>query len=542
MRLLDQVAAGADKQFGIDAEGIRIDLTDAKEGGERPAWPFSAYAPGKDAPKQLLEGALEQSPEEMRVQCYIARASGQEQQYAQQEEALLAQVNQQIQTIKSDLEGARRFIVDGQNEHPNRNDQVLLPSSNFARPSGGPSQASGFGTSNTSTPSTFGQPTGPRPAFGAASSMAQSSGAFGQPSQLGAGSGFGKPSSLGGGSGSGFGQASSLGQQNSPFGGAPKPAAFGQPSQPGASTGGFASSSQPAFGQSGFGSAPKPAFGTPSQPTGAFGQPSQPSRYGQPPQPSAFGQPSQPASNSGFGQPSQSGGQPSAFGQPSQPGQPSAFGKPSQPSQPSAFGQPSQPAGFGQPSQPSGFGQPSQPANPFVNKPSPFGQTPQSQSSPFVTAGQNQQSRPNPFGGPSDAQSSSGGGTLFGARPTPSNTTSAAPNGKSVIRPASSSQATSWKGKPLTRDKDGNPCLQVADSSKPSGRRLERVWFPDGPPPTNVQNEGALLDPEAPQEVYEGPLGRILQGLYGFALTEGKFKDGIVPEVPPKMAWVGHDI
>lgn len=43
---------------------------------ERPIWPLSSYGPGKNAPLQLMEGDIEQSPEEMRVRHYLAVASG----------------------------------------------------------------------------------------------------------------------------------------------------------------------------------------------------------------------------------------------------------------------------------------------------------------------------------------------------------------------------------------------------------------------------------------------------------------------------------
>jgi nucleoporin NUP42 len=72
-----------DAGFYVNPEDVIRDLSwpkDHKE-GERPIWPFSCYAPGRNAPKQLIEGAFEQSPEEMRVQYYLARASGQVEQY-----------------------------------------------------------------------------------------------------------------------------------------------------------------------------------------------------------------------------------------------------------------------------------------------------------------------------------------------------------------------------------------------------------------------------------------------------------------------------
>lgn len=58
-------------RYNVSADGIKIDLAD-----ERPAWPLSAYGPGRNAPVQLIEGEIEQSPEEMRVLHYLALAKG----------------------------------------------------------------------------------------------------------------------------------------------------------------------------------------------------------------------------------------------------------------------------------------------------------------------------------------------------------------------------------------------------------------------------------------------------------------------------------
>lgn len=56
----------------ITKDGIVSDLKN-----EKPQWPFSAYGPGRDAPRQLFEGfPLEQSFEEMRVMHYLAVAQG----------------------------------------------------------------------------------------------------------------------------------------------------------------------------------------------------------------------------------------------------------------------------------------------------------------------------------------------------------------------------------------------------------------------------------------------------------------------------------
>lgn len=52
---------------------MKADLTD-----QRPIYPFSCYGPGRDAPRQLMEGPVEISPEELRSHYYSQRASGNE--------------------------------------------------------------------------------------------------------------------------------------------------------------------------------------------------------------------------------------------------------------------------------------------------------------------------------------------------------------------------------------------------------------------------------------------------------------------------------
>lgn len=61
--------------YHLNADHIRADLTSGGD-GERPNWPLSCYGPGRDAPRQLLEGAVEQSPEECRVLYHQAVAAG----------------------------------------------------------------------------------------------------------------------------------------------------------------------------------------------------------------------------------------------------------------------------------------------------------------------------------------------------------------------------------------------------------------------------------------------------------------------------------
>ncbi|KAF2169592.1 hypothetical protein M409DRAFT_52123 [Zasmidium cellare ATCC 36951] len=516
-------------QYGnITTDEIRLDLTHINHDGNRPQWPLSSYAPGRNPPRQLIEGPLEISPEEMRVQCYLARANGKGDEYISQENQLISQSQQQAQTILSGLEAARNYVIDGQNHHPNRTDMEIKPTQNFPwvnKPglsqisqsqsqTGGFGQTSAFGGGGTNTTSAFGQP----------SSLSTPKLAFGAPTPA----------------------------ASSPFGGAQKPAAFGQASQPGQSL-------QPAFGQSDFGSAAKPAFGAPSQP-GAFGQPAQTS--------SPFGQPSQPSqTTSTFGQPSQATPptQPSAFGGGqtggSAFGQPSAFGA----AKPSPFAQAAQNAppqsggsAFGA-SKPSPFATATQPttSSPFAiaNKPTT--------SSPFGTAS-NQPATSSSFGAPSKPTTSSpfgapsqptGPSTGFGAASNPtgdfgtsSNTTggfgtttnntggfgtaAAQPSGQKSI-------PQTWKGHRVLQE--GNNLtyyLVPAPTPKdPSATKKIRIWFPTGAPEAKDASYAEAASPD----VYEGQLGETLKSLYEFVAMNATFKDGIMPEVPPKREWITWD-
>jgi hypothetical protein len=58
-------------RWTIDTRIIEADLK-----AERPVWPFSCYAPKSDAPRQLIEGKLEISTEEMRFEAYKLIAQG----------------------------------------------------------------------------------------------------------------------------------------------------------------------------------------------------------------------------------------------------------------------------------------------------------------------------------------------------------------------------------------------------------------------------------------------------------------------------------
>lgn len=61
---------GGNRRTPIDKEDIKADLT-----SQRPVYPLSCYGPGKNAPRQLIEGNVEISPEELRLRYYTQRAS-----------------------------------------------------------------------------------------------------------------------------------------------------------------------------------------------------------------------------------------------------------------------------------------------------------------------------------------------------------------------------------------------------------------------------------------------------------------------------------
>ena len=70
----------------------------------------------------------------------------------------------------------------------------------------------------------------------------------------------------------------------------------------------------------------------------------------------------------------------------------------------------------------------------------------------------------------------------------------------------------------------------------PNKQERVRIWFPHG----HYGKE--ISDAEPPQEVLQSDLGRQLKELYDFMKTNFAFKDGVVPEIPPKREWVGWDL
>ncbi|KAL1630938.1 hypothetical protein SLS56_004754 [Neofusicoccum ribis] len=537
-------------------------LNNANTGGQGGRGGQRVYAAARSTPRQLIEGpVMEQSPEEMRLRYYAAMQAGNPQQavslneeiavdhcanheanQAQEESQLANQVNQQIQNILSDLNGACRYVQDGENTHPNRFDVCQQASAApgqqpqqqqagaFGRGNGAFGQPSAFGAAaKPPQTSAFGQPS----AFGAATGQQQS--AFGRPSAFGAAanhqSAFGSPSPLGGGAANpafgkpAFGAPSAFGQAANAGSTAAAAPAFGQPSQPSAfgQPGGGAFGAKPAFGQPAGGS----AFGQASQPgaTGAFGKPTGTPGFGQP----AFGQPAQPAANSRFGQ---LGQQQQQQQQPQQ--QAGGFGQPTnQQSGPSAFGQP-----MGQQPGPSAFGQPGgqQPANNAFGqpaaKPSPFG-APSQAAAPSAFGAPAPAATANPFGKPAGGAPLANGlaapqANGFGQQPSANAgapSVAAGADVSSYTTRGPNNQLTSWKGQPV-QYMNGNPCYR-----RPDNGQWERIWLPDGAPPENPYSH-------APREAY----GEVLQTAYDHLNKTGTFKDGIMPEEPPMHELVGWDV
>ena len=81
-------------------------------------------------------------------------------------------------------------------------------------------------------------------------------------------------------------------------------------------------------------------------------------------------------------------------------------------------------------------------------------------------------------------------------------------------------------------DEKNNPTYQHPQTGK-----AERIWHPNGPPDTvNPYAEAAQ------PEIYLGELGAVLKEVYDYVRQEEQFKDGVMPEVPPKREWLRWDL
>ena len=456
---------------------------------ERPEWILSAYGPGKDIPKQLFGGPLrEQSFEELRVRHYELAAQGRQQQAEQEALELVRNAESQMQNALSDVDGAIQYILDGENERPNRIDvckargTAPLPNAPTASV---PQSTMPFGRPSSTTPA-FGQPAIP------SSFSRLPAPAFGQPSR----------------------QPATLGRPSAPT------STFGQPSAP---TSTFGQASGPTFGQS---SAPSSTFGQPSslnlgqpsfgqtstlnRPTTSFGQPStnleQSSNpkppFGQPPSASPFGNPQSNSTSASVNPFQQASSQPSGFGKPSSQQQTGAFGKPSTTNTQGLAGQSA-------PQQTTGFSTQNQgaPRNPFASPLSPVNQN------------HNRDASPNPFGQPSLGNQDRAFGqnsSVSGPRATVVN---GAESSIAQIQKDSQGRVKVWNGKSVSYEND-EPCYRGNDGS------WRRIWFPDGVP--SFVNSGGL-----PDTAYDG----LTRESYDFLRAHGTFKNGVMPLVPPKREW-----
>ena len=482
-------------RYKLDKATITNDL--AKE---RPQWILSAYGPGRDAPSQLFGGhPREQSFEELRVRHYELTAQGNQQQALQESQALVNNAEQQIQTALNDLDGAVKYIINGEDEHPNRLDICKAKGAKPTQPHpSAPSQhiPSTFGQSSYSAPA-FGQPSASSAFRGpSANSLGQSfppTSTFGQPST--STSTFGKPSAPMFGQPSqpsALGQASRLGLPTISFG---QPSStFGKPSIP-----------TPTFGQS---SAPGP-FGASQQQLNAFEKPSGPNPV---PQPSAtaknpFDQPLAPTQSSTFGQPSTLP-QPSAFGRQPTSNPSPAFGQPARSGATSGFSQTSTaPANPLAPSTTATFGQPS------TAIPNAFGQRkPSTSNQPVPSFGQS-------FGHSNSTKPS----TNLASDRTDVRIKSEQAMSSVRMQKDSQDKITSWKGMPVEYFED-EPCYKGNDGN------WQRIWFPDGRP---VFKKTVDL----PDEAYD----EATKTNYQHLREAGTFKDGIMPILPPKREWCNWD-
>lgn len=301
--------------YKLDKATIANDLSSK----ERPPWILSAYGPGTRAPIQLFGGyPREQSFEELRLRHYELAIQGNHQTAIEEAQLLVNNAEQQIQAALNDVDGAIKYVINGENQHPNRIDMTNLKGNTPRQPQGlsQNQQTASFGGTTSglsSAPITFGTPSGPT---------------FGPPNL--------PPSNSAQSQTSTFGQPSSFGQ----------PAALGRPTT--------------SFGQ------PSSTFGKPSMVAPTFSQPSGPSPFSAPTNPSPFA----PSSGTGANQQSSSTvnhassilGQSSApqanpFSQPAAPFQSNVFGRPSNPNPGNPFARPAQ-AGQDTSSAPNPFSQP----------------------------------------------------------------------------------------------------------------------------------------------------------------------------------------
>ena len=459
---------------------------------ERPEWILSAYGPGREAPLQLF-GAYprEQSFEELRVRHYELSSKGNHQQAIQEAQALVSNANQQIQTALNDVEGAIKYIVNGEGQHPNRIDVCKMKAAVSAQPQ--------VFRPNQITASTLSQPSMSAPAFGqphVPSAVEQFAGpTFGRPSAPAFS--FVQPSK------SIVGQSPTLGQ----------PATFerpitslGQPPQSFINSSSSASSINQMAGQT--------SSNTPLYSQTSTGVPVAPS-----------GKQQSPAIISG--QINQFGNQTAAL-------QKNSVGQSANLSQQSLFGNSALSNPSHRISQPTSTG-----ASVGYRQASDVLQNPFAQSKAQApgTLGQRQNAGLNPFGETQTSQSSTTNQAVPVAGQSfmtpklaqlPRSLESTGTSQTSLSRPVatgvqaqkdSQGRIKSWKGKGVSYV-DSEPCYQGVDST------WQKIWFPDGPP---VFRKTTDLPDESYNETAKDD--------YQYLKEHGTFKNGIIPELPPKREW-----
>lgn len=454
----------------------------------------------------------------MRYRHYQLAASGNQQQAVTEAQELVNYAERQVWTVLNDIDGAIQYIVDGEKQHPNRHDALKERGR-------GPRQQSQSGGNNLST-ATFGQFS----AFGNQASVSAAPHAthasLNRPSTS-----FGPPTAPA----SSFGQPSTLGPPKPSFG--QLTSAFGQhalSSNPGGGILGQAPRSGSAFTQSakespfgqvqggGFPVAGGTVPGSLQPPLSAFAQPNNP--FGQnsapPPITNPFGQ------NSALPPPTNSFGQNPALPPPTNPfGQNSALAPPTNSfGQNSALPPPPPMNTFGR--QPS-FVKPSSTSSPFekltVQQPiNTFGQpTTTETQNPFALAGNNLQSTPssqlagpaNSFNQPKHPQASN---TNTFPRPA----TTASSSTPVDAKRDSQGKLITWKGTAV-QHVDNEICYK-----DPIDGTWKKIWFPDGPP-------AFTKAAELPDEAYD----ESTRESYRFLGEHGIFKDGLMPELPPRREW-----
>lgn len=96
-----------------------------------------------------------------------------------------------------------------------------------------------------------------------------------------------------------------------------------------------------------------------------------------------------------------------------------------------------------------------------------------------------------------------------------------------TARDPMSKKLSMWKGQPVKYIND-SPCyLHPQDRST-----FVRILFPDGPP-----DPAGLRDAQGKPEEYTPEIN----GQYDFFFSNGFFKDGVIPPVPPKSEWLSFD-